>query len=701
MLRLLSTLAGPVFAKEMVEIARRKRYYFNRVLYGLVLLFTLFLVWDSFGWRLAQAGGPTIRLMADMAQALFHGVSAVQYGAVFLFVPLFLCGVIASEREEQTLELLFTTQLKDREIVLGKLLSRITALVALILFALPVVSLTLFFGGVDPEGVWRILAATLLAVLYCGAMAMYFSAVTKSPMGALVRTYWWMALWILALPIAVIMPISAIPHRPNQMHPVIYVLSTLAFINPIGPFITAYVREAYDEMATHLGGWFFPFTFIPTAVWSLFLIWRAVRRVRLAPTPVTLFVKRIPIIRHIRHRLQTLRELPARRGFGRPEIVALLFRVRNPLWLRSRRARVYDREGYIGRIQWAAWFLAGFLLLLVLIFVLPQEVGLFRFDVNRLAMFLRELSLSFLAPTWIGIAALAVILAGSSLVGDRRKGFLDLVLVTPLSARDIIDGTIAAVWTHWRRLYWLAWFLAAIFVIALALLGRPFLLAVMLSLFTATLFCLLVIVYGVAFALCARTLPGALVPAFIFPLLVNAGIPFLIPIFRSKSGAALWVVTAIALLVSWYWVRRRTSVASVACYFMAAHLTLVSLASFWTSGEIWPPWGGIGEEYPIAAMHPGHLTIATLEREQNDWFRHGNRTFPWQAIYGCYCTALVVNIVWARWWLIRNFEQLVDRVRPAIRQERRAVHLAGELARRGQVVSRDSTCPQQADSPAR
>ena len=33
-------------------------------------------------------------------------------------------------------------------------------------------------------------------------------------------------------------------------------------------------------------------------------------------------------------------------------------------------------------------------------------------------------------------------LAGASLASDRRRGFLDLVLVTPLSGRDIVDGTL-------------------------------------------------------------------------------------------------------------------------------------------------------------------------------------------------------------------------------------------------------------------
>ena len=33
-------------------------------------------------------------------------------------------------------------------------------------------------------------AATLLAILFAGAHAIYFSAITRSPTGALVRTYW-------------------------------------------------------------------------------------------------------------------------------------------------------------------------------------------------------------------------------------------------------------------------------------------------------------------------------------------------------------------------------------------------------------------------------------------------------------------------------------------------------------------------------
>ena len=87
---------------------------------------------------------------------------------------------------------------------------------------------------------------------------------------------------------------------------------------------------------------------------------------------------------------------------------------------------------------------------------------------------------------------------------------------------------------------------------------------------------------------------------------------------------------------------------------MAAHLTIAGIATCWT----WEGWGRHNhQEFPIAAMHPAFLTITTLERPER-WFDGYSRGF-W--ILPCYWTALVINIIWARWWLIRNFEWLVER----------------------------------------
>ena len=76
MLGRIAALLGPIFAKEIIEIARRRRYYLTRALYGSVLLFVLFLVWQDNRWHLQQAGAGSLNAMARVAQELFHAVSA-------------------------------------------------------------------------------------------------------------------------------------------------------------------------------------------------------------------------------------------------------------------------------------------------------------------------------------------------------------------------------------------------------------------------------------------------------------------------------------------------------------------------------------------------------------------------------------------------------------------------------------------------
>jgi ABC-type transport system involved in multi-copper enzyme maturation permease subunit len=637
----MSAILGPVCAKEMVELARRKRYYVNRVLYGAVLLFTLFIVWESHSWEFRTRGTLSIATMARMAKELFAAVSGVQYGAVFLLVPVFVCGVIAEERERGTLELLFTTNLKDREIVFGKLASRVAMLLLLILTALPTFSLIMFFGGIEPGAVWRVLACTLLAVAYTGAHAIYFSAATKSTVGALVRTYWWMAVWLLGLPLMVMIPISS----SRNFGAIQFFTDVLLFLNPVFTFGMVLSGEGYNFMAARIGAWFFPVSFALPLAWSIVLMLRAVKRLRQEARAVA-----IPRIRRRRESRVPAEsdefELHAKRSTVKSQRKARRgWATLNPLWLRSKQARVYDREGYIGRIQWAGWAVAAIFLTLLLLF---EPKGSSQ----------HESGMGFLTPTWIGVAALVALFSATSLVGDRRRGFLELVLLSPLDATEIIDGSLLAIWEHMRRVYWLPVTLTLFFCLT----GASNWIGGICSLVTATLFCMLLAFYGIGCSLSARTFAGALVPTFVFPLVINAGIPFLIPIFRNASGPALWTLSSLMLVVSWLALRRRTVIVTVALYLLAVHLVVASAATCWTWNYAYQlPHGKKrpAEEYPILAMHPGAITIATLDgRAYNRWFWRGPE---WYRLLPAYWLGLVVNIIWVRRWLIRNFDRLAGR----------------------------------------
>jgi ABC-type transport system involved in multi-copper enzyme maturation permease subunit len=650
MLRHLAALFGPIFIKEVVEIARRSRYYISRVLYALVLLIVLALVWEELS-RYRRYRALTVNEMARIAQDMFVAASIVQYVAVFLFVPMFVCGAIAGEREERTLDLLFATHLSDREIVLGKLGSRVAALASLILCGLPVLSLFLLFGGIDPESLWRVLATTLLAILFTGAHAIYFSVTTTSTLEALVRTYWWLAVGILGLPLLCGV---AFDDAPRWL--VMRVFSVLAFVNPVGPFAIGLEGSFHDTMVRFFGPWFFPATFVVPAAWSVFLLWRAVVRLRQTPAPILEWAKRFRVVRRIwqwwnRPEAVARRARVAHRAWlGRALQHPFWLRVRlslihnaarnlgavqNPLWLRARLAPVYDRTGHIGLIQWGGTAFVVILLILVAIFD-NREIG----D--------EEMSMGVVGMTWAAVGALAALFAGTSLVGDRRRGFLELVLVTPLSGRDILDGTFLAIWEHVRPLFVLAWLLALFFCLT----GASLPWGAAASCITATLFCGLIVWHGIACSVAARTIPGALMGTFLFPLIVLAGTGLLVGIFEHRHGPVLWVLCPVFLVASWYCARRWFSVASLASYFTAVHLALAALVSFWT-------FDGLHDEYPLIAMHPCVLVVALLDDNVQNWFRHMG--WPWYAILPGYWLALIVNVIWLRRWLIRHFDRLAER----------------------------------------
>lgn len=629
MLRLLMMLWGPIFAKELLEIARRSRYYWSRVLYGLALLAALLLVGEQCRQLVRAEGHHSLRILAATGENLFRTVSIVQYGAVFLFVPIFVCGAIAGERQERTLEALLATSLSDCAIVLGKLGSRVLALVLLILSAMPVLSLLPFFGGVDPGAVGRVTATTLLAVLYVGGHAIYFSATTDSPQGALVRTYWWLAVWLLAVPAAVMIPVNAL-----RLSPATWLgLQGIGFlVNPLGPFLIASDGFAYQDMVRRAGAGFFPLAFALPTAWSFLLIGLAVKRLR--QPPVSLWSPRW-FIQYFLARLRADWDSLWEPILEQPDFRA--FRVRNPLWRRARRTRVYDRAGYIGLIQWAGWAV-----------VILFNFLLMGFD--RRAALDKQSALMFLAPLWIGVTVLTTILAATSLVGDRRRGFLELVLLTRLRPHELMDGTLLALWEHLRRSFALVWWVALLF--CLAQLPGP--LESLCSAITATLFCALLALYGILFSLLARTTTRALLATFAFLVLANYRMIEVMPVAGSLVGSFRVPLSGLALLAGWLAVRWRPTLATVSSYLLVLHLVLVELATA-VVGELLSPSSG----YPLVAMAPAHLVLAPFRDPAWRTFEDGLR---WQCQCVAYWAILTVNFFWVHRWAGKHFDGLVGRI---------------------------------------
>jgi ABC-type transport system involved in multi-copper enzyme maturation permease subunit len=181
-------LFGPILFYDLVCIARRPRYFWMRTLYSCLLagmLGWLYLLW------MAQTQSRSMRPqeLSYFAESFFYTFMSIQLIVVAILTPAYTAGAVSEEKERKTLEFLLATDLRNREIVLSKLVSRLANLTLLVVAGLPILSFLQFLGGVDPNLVLAGFAATGLTMVSLASLSIMNSVVAKKPRDAIALTY--------------------------------------------------------------------------------------------------------------------------------------------------------------------------------------------------------------------------------------------------------------------------------------------------------------------------------------------------------------------------------------------------------------------------------------------------------------------------------------------------------------------------------
>lgn len=183
---------GPVLYYEMVRAARRNRYFFLRLGYALLLLFILLLIYLGSGF----SRRPDADRATELAMTFFETFMVVQFIAVGLLTPAYVAGAISEEKDRKTLEFLLATDLRNREIVLSKLLARLLNLSMFLLTGLPILAMLQFLGGVDPNLVLAGFAATALTMYGIGGISILCSVQFKRPRDAIAVSYFFVLAYV-------------------------------------------------------------------------------------------------------------------------------------------------------------------------------------------------------------------------------------------------------------------------------------------------------------------------------------------------------------------------------------------------------------------------------------------------------------------------------------------------------------------------
>jgi ABC-type Na+ efflux pump permease subunit len=163
-------LLGPIFNREFLTVPRRPRHYATRVAYlGALWVISLTAWLATVGWTRSATLGEAARF----GPLLFQILTFVQLALFLFFAALSAASAVSQEKDRRTFILLLLTDLRDHEIVLGKLLGSLLPIGILLAATVPLMMLLLLLGGIALEQVIQavvVVAATALAAGSLGGL---------------------------------------------------------------------------------------------------------------------------------------------------------------------------------------------------------------------------------------------------------------------------------------------------------------------------------------------------------------------------------------------------------------------------------------------------------------------------------------------------------------------------------------------------
>lgn len=190
------TLAfGPLIEPECRRAVGRGWLILVRTLAALTFAAaTMIVLWQWWIWSLTNPQ----HLPYDELRSGLEIVEGLTVGFGLLLAPAVLAGSLAGEKERGSLALLLTTRVSPREIVLGRLGSKLTQVAMILLAGLPAQVLFAALSGMNAGVAILILALPAAVSIGAGGLAAGVSAVSRRGRDALLTVYLLVIVFVMA-----------------------------------------------------------------------------------------------------------------------------------------------------------------------------------------------------------------------------------------------------------------------------------------------------------------------------------------------------------------------------------------------------------------------------------------------------------------------------------------------------------------------
>lgn len=391
--------------REFQTVPRRGAHYLARTA-SLGLLWVIGLTtWQAaIGWNRTALLGETARF----GLLLFQIFTFVLLTLLLFFAAISAASTVAQEKDRRTFILLLITDMRDYEIVLGKLLGSLLPIGLLLLGSLPVLSLLLFLGGIDPEQVLQamlILAATAFGSGSLGGLVALWRDKTFQSLA--------LSVLFLVLYLCLVRALAFVPGLGSEV-----VQTAQSWLDPFLA-LDAVLEPPDEKWRLHPAyGYFAAMMLISVAINLLGIV----RLRKWNPRGEPIMQREIPEEDEDKNRAQ---------AHAAPGKVRAVWK--NPILWREIRTLAYGRRPLL--IKFAYFVVLGLICWYAL-----GDVTLTRAGGRQ----------TFTAATGlVPVAILSMLLvsaqAVTSITSERDGGALDLLLVTDLSPKEFIFGKLLGV----------------------------------------------------------------------------------------------------------------------------------------------------------------------------------------------------------------------------------------------------------------
>jgi ABC-type transport system involved in multi-copper enzyme maturation permease subunit len=241
---------GPIFIRELTTVPRRSSHYGARVALLALLTILGITAWQA---TIGFARDATLGETARFGLLLFQIMVYVQLLLLIFFAALSAASAVSQEKDRRTFVLLLITDMRDYEIVLGKLVGSLLPITVLLAVSVPVLAMLMLLGGVAPSQVVQAAVVMLATAYAAGSLGGLVALWRERTFQALALSVLFIALYLsLTQAVAVIGPLLVSGWDWGLIHAWIDPFAAMrAVLDPLGS-MSRWVTPAYGFALTML-----------------------------------------------------------------------------------------------------------------------------------------------------------------------------------------------------------------------------------------------------------------------------------------------------------------------------------------------------------------------------------------------------------------------------------------------------------------